>query len=765
MAENMYWISNVVLTGLLILICMNDIRIKVWTGAARSYKQLINYCIYFFLQDMLWGLCYAGVIRNDVVFTISSALFHLSAVTMTFFWLKYVMDFIGDRIKGRKIYLILDVLVISLEICLIVRNFITPTLFSIADGNYVPEKYRPFTFFTQFFIYCIIIILTLFFGVREKGKEREKFFAVFFFTLAPVLLGVFQLLYPESPFYSLAYFIGCFIIHLFIQSKDRELTLQDQNLQLEEITKLNRSLSEYSDAMSKAGYGMWHIILKDGTEPRMQVNEKMAELLGIAGQDLTEEQLYNAWYGQIVPEAIPSVQASVGEMIAGHFSENTYKWIHPQKGEIYVRCGGTAVKLEDGTNLLSGYHTDVTDIVAKEKKYTEELENARKAAEDANAAKSTFLFNMSHDIRTPMNAIIGYTDLIEKHYDDKEKCMDYLSKMKQANGFLLSLINDVLEMARIESGKTKMEEAVSPVGGIARELSAIFEDQMAAKGIKYTCTINTHTAYAFYDNAKIREIYLNILSNALKYTPEGGSVTMQVDELPEREPGYIWMKAVFSDTGIGMSEEFIPHIFEDFTRERTATESRQQGTGLGMPIVKKILDMMGGTIEVKSKLGEGTTFTVTYPLKVEGVSEAAKAAEDAVEAAETAADFAGRRILLAEDNDFNAEIATEILTEAGFKVDRAEDGKICVEKLMESEKGYYDVILMDVQMPNMNGYEATRNIRNLDDKNKADTVIIAMTANAFEEDKKESLASGMNGHLAKPINVSELIKTLTRVLG
>ncbi|MDO4488623.1 MAG: ATP-binding protein [Eubacteriales bacterium] len=390
----------------------------------------------------------------------------------------------------------------------------------------------------------------------------------------------------------------------------------------------------------------------------------------------------------------------------------------------------------------------------------EELEKALVAADAANKAKSTFLFNMSHDIRTPMNASIGFRDLLEKHQDDPVKRQDYLRKINDANQMLLSIINNVLEMARIESGMINIEEAAYSSEQFNDALNSIFEEMMSQKDITFTRSIDIEHHYVYCDPIKLREIFVNILSNAYKYTNPGGSVHMELKEIPCDREGWVLFRTTISDTGIGMDEDFIPHVFEAFTRESNTTDTKIEGTGLGMSIVKHLVDLMGGTIEVKSKKGEGSAFIVTMPHRIAKKEDLVS--HERIDNA--SGQFDGKRILLAEDNELNAEIAVEILKDAGFMIEHAPDGRVCVDMLREREAGYYDLILMDIQMPNMNGYEATRTIRALEDKDKAGIKIIAMTANAFEEDKREAFEAGMNGHVAKPIDIAKLMSVLAEVL-
>lgn len=366
------------------------------------------------------------------------------------------------------------------------------------------------------------------------------------------------------------------------------------------------------------------------------------------------------------------------------------------------------------------------------------------------------------DEGTPMNAIIGFTDLLKKHLDDKELALDYIEKIETSNDFLMSLINNVLEMSRIESGKVTLDETDCNVYAFWEALLALFDTQMKEKGITFTSAIQIEHPDAYIDETKLREIHLNVLSNAVKYTPSGGNVSVTVTELPSDHPGCAVYQTVIEDTGIGMSEDFLPHIFDEFTRERTSTESKVAGTGLGMPIVKKLVDLMHGTIEVESELGKGTKFTLTLSHRVADATETGLLSEHSVEY--KSEDFVGKRILLAEDNDLNAEIAMTILEEEGFLIERAADGVICVDMIEKTAPDYYDLILMDIQMPNMDGYKATQIIRRLPDKQKANIPIVAMTANAFEEDRKKAFQVGMNGHIAKPMQIGILKNTLGYVL-
>lgn len=395
--------------------------------------------------------------------------------------------------------------------------------------------------------------------------------------------------------------------------------------------------------------------------------------------------------------------------------------------------------------------------------HEEELEKAAIEARMANEAKTRFLFYMSHDIRTPMNAIIGFADLLEKHLDDKKRVIDYISKIKHSSSFLLSLINYVLEMARIESGKATLKTETGDLKNLVNTLNDVFEPSIEEKKLQYTCNLKVENPYVHCDKTKLREILLNVISNSIKYTPEGGSVTVDItEEGHDAEKKVSFYRFTIEDTGIGMSKEYLPHIFEEFSRENTSTESKVIGTGLGLPIVKSLVDLMGGTIEVSSEVTVGTKTIIILPFLV-SEEECKNAVQEQQESTKLLTLLIGKRILLAEDNELNAEIAITILEEEGLKVEWAEDGIKCLEMLKKVPEDYYDMILMDIQMPNMDGYRTTEEIRSLPDK-RAQIPIVAMTANVFDEDKKKAYEAGMNGYIAKPIDTKAIFSTLGEIL-
>ena len=415
---------------------------------------------------------------------------------------------------------------------------------------------------------------------------------------------------------------------------------------------------------------------------------------------------------------------------------------------------------EDHFEVIIG-HRALDQIIHEERKKQQQLEEALRQVELANKAKSTFLFNMSHDIRTPMNAILGFSHLLRMYKDKPERILDYTEKIEKSGEFLLSLINNVLELARIESGKSGIEESIIDMKELYESVGCLFENQMRDRQISFTRTLRTPQRFIYADKVKLQEILLNLLSNACKYTPPGGRVSFDICSAPAQE-GIELFTTTIRDNGIGMTKEFLAHIFEAFTRERSSTESRRPGFGLGMGIAKKLTELMGGTIAVESEPGKGTTFTVSIPHRIAKGPEEAFPAEDSALPDTT---LQGRRILLAEDNDLNAEIAEELLKEAGLLVERARDGIECLAMLEKREPLWYDLILMDIQMPNMDGYKATTIIRHLEDPRLSKIPIIAMTANAFAEDKAKAIALGMNAHVAKPFDIRALKRVMADVLG
>lgn len=523
---------------------------------------------------------------------------------------------------------------------------------------------------------------------------------------------------------------------------------------------MRKSIGELEDTNSiiaNAGFGTWYITLAEKQKPKMFANPMMQEALGIEGKNLTEEEIYEFWHSRIPEEELPSVEASVQEMLEGKVSENTYRWEHPEKGIIYVRCGGAAYKMEGKKQILGGYHGDVTKLVLEERNRQQELKKAKEAAERANVAKTSFLSRMSHDIRTPLNGIIGLLKIDEQHADNRELVDANREKIRVSADHLQSLINDVLQMSKLENGEFNLEYEALDLNQLSRDVLTIVEMRAAEAGITLEYGKDSDEVkypYVYGSALHLRQIFVNVYSNAIKYNHVGGRIMTHFKLLGQEgdQVRYEWQ---ISDTGIGMKPEFLEHIFEPFAQERTDARSIYRGTGLGMAIVKSLIDRMGGTIEVTSEEGVGSTFRIELSFRIAAKEELIEKKERLKEGS-----VEGLHLLMAEDNELNAEIAKLQLEEAGAEVTVVKDGQQAVELFEKLPAATFDAILMDIMMPVMDGLSATRAIRALEREDAGEIPIIAMTANAFEEDEKKSLEAGMNAHLSKPLKIELVVATI-----
>ena len=499
-------------------------------------------------------------------------------------------------------------------------------------------------------------------------------------------------------------------------------------------------------------YGFYSVLLPNPAKSCFAVNSGNSSLLSILNKTL------NAMPTNMLTGSLAMHRSSLRKVTLSEFIKDNFFMV------LLVSSIAVAVVLLTILKLLRKARK--AEAAAKKaandtRELNAKLQVAVENAESANRAKSTFLFNMSHDIRTPMNAIIGYADLASRHLDDPAKLEKYMENIQVCGQNLLMLLNNVLDLARIENDKTEIEYSVSDVEKDFRNCIAMFQNQADSKGQTLTVTAQLQHPYVYADIPHLTEVCTNLVSNAVKYTGACGTIRCDITQKPGKKEGWCDTVITVADNGIGMSQEFQKHIFEPFERERTSTVSKVEGSGIGMGIVKKLVGLMGGTVEVESKIGVGSTFTVTIPCRIASQEER-QAKRDTTSSDKKS--LSGTKILLAEDNDLNAEIAVELLQEEGCTVDRAKDGVECVDMLEKAANGTYQLILMDIQMPVMNGYDAAKKIRRMDDLPKADIPIIAMTANAFSEDKQAALDAGMNDHVSKPINMNILVPTIQKYL-
>lgn len=540
--------------------------------------------------------------------------------------------------------------------------------------------------------------------------------------------------------------------------------------QLNELRSLNSTRYLYTAGKTDDGK---LIYLVDGLDPDADdyaypgtfIEKEMVTYIeqALSGKVVYSHKIVDTTWGHIFTACYP-VEAPdgtgdiIGALCMEMDMESTYA---------YMEAGNhRAFMISIIAIIVFAILADIVYIYLRKQKYIklrqrEELEKAVSAADAANAAKSAFLFNMSHDIRTPMNAILGFTQLAEQEDGVSDKVKDYLQKIRISGNKMLSIIDNVLELSRIESGKVTIEETPVAAGSIIDDCMVMIQAEIDKKKQQLTVSKEIIYPYIYVDMARITEIILNLMSNSIKYTNDGGWIHCAISQKEDEREGWCIHELTVSDNGIGMTREFQKHIYESFTRERSSTASGIAGTGLGMGIVKKLVDMMDGTIDLQSKIGEGTTFRVRIPCRIATQEDTQP---KTVENIGNPEDLKGIRILLAEDNDLNAEITVTLLSEVGFTVERAANGVECVEMLKDRPAGYYSIILMDIQMPVLDGYNATSNIRRMDDKAKASIPIVAMTANAFAEDREKALSVGMNDHIAKPVDMSKLVPTIRKYI-
>ena len=537
-------------------------------------------------------------------------------------------------------------------------------------------------------------------------------------------------------------------------------SLRRRNLvrKLEERYK-SEARQSLEDLLEGARTGIWSIELEEGCEPRMYADRTMRMLLG-ATEDMGPEACYRQWYENIDPDYTEMVQEAVKEILESGRSEVVYPWNHPALGKIYVRCGGVPdKKYKKPGACLNGYHQDITEIMMTRKKQEQAIMELLEKVRRANSAKSEFLSHMSHDLRTPINGILGMLAIMEQTWEDAGRQKDCRDKIRVSANHLLALVNDVLQVSKLQSGLPAAVEEAFELRDTLEECVTLMAPHAEKAGIRLALEmIQPYHGSLIGNPLQLRQILTNIIDNGIKYNRDGGSVLIQAMELSCRD-GVAEYCFVIKDTGIGIGEDFREHIFEPFTQENQGARTNYGGVGLGMSIAKKLIDQMGGTVEVESRLGEGSLFRVNLPIRVDTREETpAAAAEEDIHA-----DITGMHVLLVEDNEMNCEIVKFMLEQAGAEVTTANDGKAAVDVFRASAPEAFDCILMDLMMPVMSGFEAARMIRGLDRADAEKVPIIALSANAFEEDIAMAKDAGMNEHLAKPVDMGKMFRTMCRL--
>lgn len=749
-----YLISSEAATSIALAIYLIGLINKQGTFKSSNYLSLCGLLsIVWALADALSYVPYSTTWPVPLLFVLNYLSFTMACVVIISY-LQYCKVFLDERYSINHLLFHIPMGLIAVAFVYESIEIFRGKIFVITDGYFFQVGSLPFI--CEIIIFAVMIYLFLIPFHKFSGLGFRKSMILGIMGLFPLLTYALSYHYANYDFTPVATNISLTLVCILLQN---ELFDEQFRKKIDEISTLNQKLDKEKkrdefliSTIAEAIHGGFKISRNDENFSLVYVSEQLAAMLGFTVDEFMEASGGNMKGIVDLSDISGEIDKARNQIAEGKMYTMNYKIRCKDGSWKYVEDRGRLVEAADGTKEFWCVISDKDELNA--------LAASREKAEAENDAKSVFLFNMSHDIRTPMNAIIGFRDLLEKNQDDPEKRADYLMKIQNASSILLSIINNVLEMARIERGNLEIGEIVWNIELFRDNIESVFSEMMEQKNIDFKTDINVEHYYIYCDNVKLREIFINLISNAYKFTNEGGRISFHIEEIPCEKEGFARYKTTVEDNGIGMNEEYLPHIFERFSRERNSTDTKAEGTGLGLAIVKNLVELMGGTIEVRSHEGEGTVFEVVTEHRIaDGNGLVSVSSDD-----DDYDIFKGKRVLVVEDNDLNAEIAIELLTEKGFIVERAENGLICVKKINLHEADYFSVILMDIQMPHMNGYEATRIIRAMKDKKKAGIPIIAMTANVFEEDKREAKMSGMNGHLSKPIDPKVMFKELADTL-
>ena len=737
------------------------------------YVDIMTIGMFYLLMDMLWGVIYGDLLPIPIFMQrVIYAFYYSASALVSYRWFIYVEfmqeSFLYKNNIARQIAKIPMLFVVVVGFA----SIWTGSFFYIDDtGAYCRGPWYTFQliFSYGYILFAAGKLLIRMFMTRDF-QEQNTYMTMLSYFVFPVVFGVLQITAPEMPYLCIGISLATLQTYLFNVNFEQER--ERSSSKIHSFTRLFIS-SYYLDLqtgkreyLSNQEEKLENYLTGEFYKEAPQNHEDAVQMYA----DVYVHKDDRETYCNMCQRSYMEKHLNADNL----FYSFNYRQVTGKIEKWYRMHVIAASFLPNGT--VSHVVMSVMDVdkqVSNEIQQQKAVEEALVQAENANKAKSTFLSNMSHDIRTPMNAIIGFTNLAQTHINETSLVQNYLEKIVSASTHLLSLINDILDMSRIESGKIQIQEDEMSLADTVKEIKNLIQPMAEEKNLRLTINMDIQNNHIYCDKLRLNQVLINLLGNAVKFTPEGGEVGLQIKQEMEAPDGYGVYIFKVRDTGIGVAPEFLESIFKAFEREKTTVEKGIQGTGLGLAITKSIVELMGGKISVESTLGEGTEFTVKVVFMLQDVVDEAfsvedfskqQIQEDISKQEEQRKLFVGKKILLVEDNNLNREIARMLLTEAGFIIDEATDGQIAVEKIKAAEAGEYAVVLMDIQMPVMDGYEATKQIRRLSQRAKANVPILAMTANAFAEERKKAMACGMNGHISKPIDIDVLFDSIEGII-